>query len=40
MTKTARSTLFILFPYSPGCKGMKSVEKIACSFDSAPEINF
>jgi hypothetical protein len=27
-------------PFSPGCKGMKSVEKMACSFDLAPEINF
>jgi hypothetical protein len=28
------------FPNSPLCKDMKSVEKMACSFDSAPEINF
>jgi hypothetical protein len=28
------------FPDSPWCKDMKSVEKMACSFDSAPEINF
>jgi hypothetical protein len=28
------------FPNSPWCKDMKSAEKMACSFDSAPEINF
>ena len=28
------------FPNSPWCKDMKSVEKMACSLDSDPSINF